>query len=159
MIAFDLALVTAGAAWDGGSDTFTCPPKFQPSRRPARERDQTRQQRLAWWRTTFRRLIADYADGEVWVEMPIMHSQNPSGQIPTHELHGVLKVAAWDERAVVHEMQNTKLKSWAHKVPGITTPWPMSKDDMVAVAKHLGCQPADDNEADAFLLYAMVTSS
>lgn len=155
MIAFDLGLVDSGAAWDGGSDSYRCPAKFQPAGKKPALRPDLEQRRLSWWRSTYRLLIREHADGVVWREAPIIHPNHPNGAIPLIQLHGVLLLAAYDEGATVYDESNQKMKSWAHKLEGIATTWPMDKDDMLDVAQHLGCDTEDHNEADAFILWTM----
>jgi Holliday junction resolvasome RuvABC endonuclease subunit len=107
--------------------------------------------RRAWWLATFRMLMLPFPGCTIAVEAPIAHAKNARGQIETHKLHGVLGAVASDNGSLLVTVTPAALKKWA------TGSGSAGKDDMLAAAVARGCSPQTHDEADAYLLWCMVS--
>lgn len=133
--AFDLGLRRTGHAYPGGSDVLICPAGAKGD------------DRLRFWRSTFRTIMSDAVlNGcdAVVVEGTFLGGNANRGRVQTIHLHGVFRCVAADHHLRVVEIAPSSLKKAA------TGNGRASKEEMVAAARALGCDPADDNEADAF---------
>jgi hypothetical protein len=147
VLAFDLGLQTTGFAWPGGSDIHECPASLRRSPMTA-ERQELRR---AWWLATFRMLVLPFPGCTIAVEDAITGKAN--GQIETHMLHGVLRGVAADNGSQVVAVHPSTLKKWATGDGSFRT----TKEDMIAAAVARGCSPQTHDEADAYLLWCMVS--
>ena len=147
--AFDLGLKRTGIAWRGDSDVFVCPPPLHRS-----PMDDIRiSARLNWWMECFEMALLPHAGSPVAVEGPFIHPKHINGAMRLVELHGAFRVAAHRAGCPVTLVSPSELKQWA------TGRGNAGKAEMVERAVELGCGSNDDNEADAFLLFAMLSTT
>lgn len=141
--AVDLGLRSCGVAWDGDSDTFTCPPKL------------TGGERLRWWADTFAVVLLPHVGKPVGLESAFMHPGRPTGALALAELHGVFKLVAHNAGCEVITMTPAQLKK-ASVGRGNAT-----KDDMVAHARWLrpGATFASHDECDAVCLLSALNAT
>lgn len=134
VIALDASTTKAGIAYpDGRLDTLKPPPKAKGG------------DRLLWWQTTYEVIFADHRPNVVVVEDSF--SRHMAATKVLQQAQGVLLAAIAGTGAVLQAPKPTQLKKAA------TGNGNASKADMIAAAQALGFDPANDDEADAALLF------
>ena len=149
VVAFDLGLQTTGVCWGPDDhDHFVLPAKLRRSPMT----DESRQARLAWWRSTFAMILLPHPRASVFVEAPFISHKHPSGSVELLKLHGVLAAVCADNDLDLTPVDNRVLKKFA------TGSGSADKDDMVAAAQALGYDVEDHNTADAIHLWRLGVS-
>jgi Holliday junction resolvasome RuvABC endonuclease subunit len=141
VVGVDLGLERTGLAWITGQ-TRTIRPTAGASD-PARRLDELDRLISRWFGTRPHVAVIEGPGG------------GPGGERVTRrlaQLSGLVIVAAFRHCVPYVEVHPMSLKSWAGRINGRAV---HSKDDMVSAAYTLGGQPANDDEADAFLLHAL----
>lgn len=134
ILAFDLSVASTGVCFpDGHTDTLK-PPKLD------------RNERLTWFATTFDVILEDHRPTLVVIESPFVGSNRRIGLILS-ELHGVLRERVGRLGLVLQAVPPATLKQAATGKGNAT------KEQMVARAVELGGDVANDDEADAWLLW------
>lgn len=143
VLAFDLSLSRTGATWVTGRTASIYPDPGHP----------TGPRRLYQLKTKLERFIAS---SNAHVAVIEGYGGGPGGDLVTirlAELGGVVRALLHEHGSIpVVEIHPSTLKSWAGHVLGHH---PKSKDDMLSAALTLGFEPANHDEADAALLYAI----
>lgn len=135
ILAFDLSTASTGVCFpDGSTDTLKPPAKLD------------RAARCAWFGSAFDVIFADWCPTLVVVESPFTGSNRQTGHILS-ELHGVLKDRIGRAGVVWQVVPPSTLKRAA------TGRGDASKEQMIARARELGADVANDDEADAWLLW------
>ena len=135
VLAYDLSLAATGVCFpDGSCDTLTPPAGMD---------DPTR---LAWFGESFDVHLADWNPDRIVYETPFV-GRFPGTAIALSKLHGVLLDRIGRSRCVWTAVAPASLKFKA------TGNGQATKADMVAAAFQRGADVANDNEADAWLLY------
>lgn len=136
VLAFDCSLTATGYATpDGRLDTLVPPKGARDGRR------------LAWLDDSFKALIQTHNPTHIIAEAPFTHSPNPTGAINLHKLYGCLEAQAWRAGIDVWYIPPSSLKKAA------TGYGRAGKQDMITAATDCDFTPANDNEADAALLW------
>lgn len=134
VLAFDLSLASTGVCFpDGRTDTLRPPSKLD------------RNERLSWFASSFDVIMEDWRPTLVVIESPFMGANRQTGLILS-ELHGVLRERVGRHGVVLQVVPPSTLKRMA------TGSGAATKEQMVARARELGADVANDDEADAFLL-------
>ena len=147
VLALDLSATKAGVALPDGSCMTLTAPKVDIAKKG---RDEIGR-RLWWWDDQFTRLFWQHQPAIVAVEDYAPRAPGMDGRHRTAEVRGifVVKAMTWDA-AIVDDIGPGTLKKWA------TGNGNAGKDAMIAEARRRGATVANDDEADAWLLRAMV---
>lgn len=144
VLGLDLSATKAGLAAPTGRLSTLVAPKIDTAKHGTAEIGR----RLWWWHRTLTDLLVKiYQPQIVVIEGAFVH-RSGTGTLRVAEVHGVARCAIHRAGATLIEVAPAELKKWA------TGNGNAPKDDMIAAAIQRGGAPANDDEADAFLLRA-----